>query len=287
MHKLIIDCHNLAYRAFHTTGTLDLGVVFGFMSQILTLAEDLESDRFIFCWDSKRNFRKTIMPDYKGNRAKKDEEEQRELDKALEQFKMLRTEVIPNLGFVNNFVQPGYEADDLISHIVHRFPDNYVIVSGDEDLYQLLFEDIFTETKIYQPIKKNLVTIKSFVTKYGIDPTRWSKVKALAGCSSDNVKGIVGVGEKKAIQYLTGQMKKGTIFDRIEEEKDEVIKKNFPIVDLPFGGDRPINIKHIYDESLLINKFLEVFTRLEFGSFLKDDKFDKWVEMLNLEDAPF
>ena len=195
MHKLVIDCNNLAYRAFYTTGVLDLGIVYGFMNQILTLAKDLKSSRFIFCWDSKKNFRKDIMPTYKGNRQEKDEQTKKELEKAFDQFKMLRTEVLPNLGFANVFVQPGYEADDLIAHVVQRFPDKYIIVSGDEDLYQLLGEDRFISTMIYQPIKKNLVTTKSFYEKYGIDPVAWSTVKALAGCTSDNVEGIKGVGK--------------------------------------------------------------------------------------------
>ena len=44
--------------------------------------------------------------------------------------------------------------------------------------------------------------------KYRIKPFEWHKVKAIAGCSSDNVKGVAGVGEITAIKYLKGELKK-------------------------------------------------------------------------------
>ena len=144
MSKIIIDCHNICYRAFHTTGYLDLGIVYGFLKALLDFAKTLESSQFIFCWDSRKSFRKELEPTYK-LRPPKTEEEQEELEEALEQFTQLRKEVLPNLGFRNIFLQPGYEADDLIAHIVQRFPGDYTIVSGDEDLYQLL-----NQSKLYK-----------------------------------------------------------------------------------------------------------------------------------------
>jgi 5'-3' exonuclease len=62
-------------------------------------------------------------------------------------------------------------------------------------------------------------------------------VKTLAGCAGDNVKGIYGVGEKRAIQYLKGHMKKGSKFYRlIEKNRMAMIKRNRPLVNLPYKG---------------------------------------------------
>jgi DNA polymerase I len=277
MPKIVVDCNNMAYRAFYTTGVLDLGIVFGFLATILDLSETLESNQFIFCWDSNHSYRKEVYPKYK-TRPDKTEEEQIKLEEAKIQFKMLRKEVLPELGFTNVFVCPGYEADDLMAFVVKQFPDEYVIVSGDEDLYQVLSEDV----SIYQPIPKKLVTKESFESDYGISSSEWSKVKSLAGCTSDTVTGIQGVGEKTAIKYLTGNLTKGKVFDRIEEQKDGMVSTNLPIVSLPYKGDRPISISGINIDKLYRSDFMSSFTHLEMRSFLKDNSFDEWVEALDL-----
>ena len=67
---LLIDCHSIAYAVFHAMGELDYhgrrtGVIYGFFNQILLLAKKFETNRFIFCWDSKKSVRKLIYPNYK------------------------------------------------------------------------------------------------------------------------------------------------------------------------------------------------------------------------------
>jgi len=44
---------------------------------------------------------------------------------------------LPQMGFRNVYHQTGYEADDLIAWCVARFPDEYIIVSKDNDLFIL------------------------------------------------------------------------------------------------------------------------------------------------------
>ena len=278
---LIIDCNNMAYRALHTTGTLDNGIVYGFLKQILTFAREFKSNRFIFCWDSKMSYRKDVEPTYK-LRPPKSEEQIEELTEAFAQFKQLRREILPSLGFKNIFCQPKYEADDLIAHVVQRFPADYIIISGDEDLYQLLTTHKKYEVKIYQPIKKRIVTYDDFVQEYKITPSEWAKVKALGGCSSDHVIGIEGVGEKTAIKYLRNELNPGKVYDRIEDQKKEMTRRNYPLVCLPFAGDRPINITEIKYEELMVGDFMDTFQRLEFISLLSEEAFSDWEEAFQL-----
>ena len=282
MDLMIVDSNNLAYRAYFTTGVLSNGIVFGFLKQILYLAKTLKSNKFIFCWDSKSSYRREVDPEYKGNRKPLDPNDQTAIDlqEARKQFALLRKEVLPSLGFKNNFVQRGYEADDLIAHVVNRFPDNYIIVSGDEDLYQLLLKTKLYETKIYQPIKKKFITYGSFAQEYGITADRWAEVKALAGCASDNVKGVIGVGEKTAIKYLNNNLK-GKALESINNSK-EIISQSRYLVTLPFPGDRPIYIKGIEYEELMIGDFMDTFTRFGMKSFTYDDSFEEWEEAFKL-----
>jgi DNA polymerase I len=279
--RLVIDCNNLCYRALHTVGGLDNGIVFGFMSQMLTLTRQLKSSQIVFCWDSRKSYRKEQVSNYK-EKPPRAETEQQELEEAFLQFVKLRKEVLPALGFKNVLMQTGYEADDLMAHVVQRFPGNYIIVSGDEDLYQLLYEDRFISTKIYQPIKKKLVTTNGFFKKYGIMPDKWSEVKALAGCSSDHVIGIEGVGEITAIKFLKDKLNSGKILERIEEQKQEMMDRNFSLVHLPFSGDRPINTTELYEDTLYSLDFLDTFDRFDLKSFLSEKTFEKWEESFDL-----
>lgn len=274
MKKIIVDANNIAHRAKHVNGALDDGITFGFLNQILTLAKVLDCSNFIFCWDSRHSYRKVHYPEYKANRVKIDLTDE-DFD-AFRQFKDLRTKVLPELGFKNVFMQTGYEADDVLSFIVKKFPDDYTIVSSDEDMYQLL-----EWADIYSPTKKETLDAKWFNIKYGILPSQWPVIKAYAGCSTDNVKGIAGVGEKTAINYLNGQLKKGKKFEAIINGHD-IYKTNLPLVTLPYTrGARPISLA-LQDEDLFEMPFIDTFTKLGFNSFLSDKKMDTWIERLNL-----
>ena len=69
-------------------------------------------------------------------------------------------------------------------------------------------------------------------------------MKAISGCSSDNITGIKGVGEKTAIKYLLGELKETTkTYKAIEEQKEELWKKNGKLTKLPLEGTKVFEIK--------------------------------------------
>ena len=281
MTTLIIDCNNIAYSSFHTFGELSFeekktGVIFGFLQRVLFLAKKFETNKFIFTWDTKKNYRKIIYPEYKQNR-RKDLTEQEKIDYALafKQFDELRLKVLPGLGFGNIFWQNGYEADDLIAYIVlekrKEYKGPFYIVSTDKDLYQLL-----NVCDIYNQRTKKIITKKTFTKLYDISPSIWFEVKSMMGDSGDNIIGIEGVGEKKAIQYVKGTLPKGKILSRIEESKD-LIKRNVKLIDIPYRGVKPIRI-NFKEDSFGKEKFIDVFMDFGFESFLKKKELDSWVK---------
>ena len=217
--KILIDSNALAHKAKHTLGeltteTMKVGIIFGFLGQLYKLANDYSTNDIIFTWDSNKSHREKLFPAYKENRRTVKEEktpEEKEEDKlTYHQFDLLHDEVLPMLGAVNNYKISGYEGDDLIASVVYANPnDDFVIATGDEDMYQLLGDGVsIRKCSIDNKGKKKyyLYTEELFTKEFGIDPLDWIEVKALAGCKSDEVPGIKGIGEKTAIQYLKKEL---------------------------------------------------------------------------------
>ncbi len=237
---LIIDCNYLCHRARFTTGPLSYkgqatGVVFGFLNQLFTIGKETIPKNIVFTWDSRQSKRKRILSEYKGNRKKQDDDSEEDLEATFQQFHMLRKELLPNLGFSNNWMQVGYEADDLIAEICFTCPEEQIVIaSSDDDLLQLLTDQV----SIYNLGRKEYYTEEKFVEEYEIKPSQWVEVKKIAGCSSDNVPGIPGVGEKTAIKYLKGELKSNTkTFQKIQQGTN-VISRNEKLVKLPFQGTK-------------------------------------------------
>lgn len=279
---ILIDSNNLAWIAHHSTGELSLeekrvGVIYGFLRFLFQYAKLFESNKFIFCFDSKASKRKKIYPQYKYKRSKDLTKEQiRDKLFCYKQITELRLNILPQLGFKNIYIKSGYEADDLIACFAPCVKN--IIVSSDEDLYQLLYATEF----IYKPKSKKKYDYVKFIEQYSIEPDKWAQVKAIAGCSSDNVEGIQGVGEKKAIKYLNKELVKGKIYDRIIDGED-TINRNMRLVFLPFKELSPHILKPIRYDRLTAKKFMNVFDSLRFNSFIKKDIFNKWVERFNLK----
>lgn len=247
MNYLLIDCPNLCYRAYHTTGSLDQGTLFGFLRELDYLRRHYRDYHFIFFWDSRHTIRKDVFPDYKKSQVEKwqklSDVERASYEGIRTQMDLLRREILWDLGYNNVRWQRGFEADDLIAAYTQQARDSTrttdLIVSGDHDYYQCLSNRV----SMLKPKGHVLYTAKDFNKEYGIEPERWYCVKALAGCLSDDVPGVDGVGVVTAIKYLTGKLKAGSIIcDRIEASKD-VFNRNLKLVKLPLLGVKPFALK--------------------------------------------
>ena len=237
MTVLLLDCNYLCWRAFHSTGkNLDRGTTFGFLSTLQKLRDQFQPDRIAFCFDGDGpSKRKEIYPDYKGNRKPNDNAGDRLM--VHQEIKELRDKHLKDLGWRNIFHGPGLEADDVIASICKRETDGgMVIVSADKDLYQLLDDD---RVLMWEPSRKRLLDAKLFRDEWGIDPARWVNVKAIAGCSSDNIPGVVGIGEKTAAAFLNKRVphskRMETTSHKIRQNY-ELGKFNLRLVGLPYEG---------------------------------------------------
>lgn len=274
---LVVDANAICYSAYYSCGRLSYdkqktGIIYGFFWQIQHICRSQRITRLAFCWDSRQSHRKRIFPAYKSNRNKKDAD----LLACRSQFHELRKEIIPALGFANNFHFIGYEADDLIASLCN-FPgpdpgQEYVIASNDQDLYQLLSDRIH----MYRLSKKLLYTAKDFAQQYGIAPQLWPEVKALAGCRSDTVPGIPGIGECRALAYLKESAhEKNVIIDTPVGRA--ILERNRKLVNLPFQGTP----KMVLDWQRLPSyaEWLSLCEKYGFLSFLRNS--DIWESIFS------
>ncbi len=240
---LILDSDYLCHRAFYSTGELAFqgegtGVIYGYLREVLSLQERFRTNNMVFCWDFGLSLRKEVYPAYKMNRQSVclDPVDVKRRNDMRKQMADLRETYLNDIGFRNVFAQDGYEADDLAASVVMNLPsgDRAIVVSSDQDLYQLLNHKV----SIWNPHKKALIDEKSFESFYNIQPSRWYLVKAMAGCTSDNVKGIPGIGEHKAAQFLQGKLKRDSKTHQKILDGESIWQKNLPIVRLPFPGTR-------------------------------------------------
>jgi 5'-3' exonuclease len=159
-------------------------------------------DHVAVCCDSRKSWRREMAPTYKANRPPSQEPMLHQLRLAQEQ--------LAKDGFPVWQVE-GMEADDIIASAVEQAEKiqthlNVTIASSDKDLTQLV---------------KPGVSVKSLRTgdvmgpaevkaKFGVLPEQMKDWLCLVGDSSDNIKGVPGVGPKRATDLLVTH---GTLFD--------------------------------------------------------------------------
>lgn len=245
---LLLDVNSLGHRALHSTGELQYGdeatgVMFGVLRTTFELQDHFQAFSLVPCFDHGKGLREIKYPFYKETRRKRKltDDQQEMYESMRHQLKRLRTDTFPRLGCRNILWQDGYEADDLIAAACHALPDDdsAVIVSGDQDFYQLLTSNV----SVYHPTPRTLVTRKAFRKEWGLGPARWVDIKALAGCSTDDIPGVEGVAEKTAAKFLRGEKVNKGVPERIGEfitSPDH--KRNLDLIWLPYPGVKTVKL---------------------------------------------
>lgn len=290
---ILIDSPYLCYRSFYAPGVREMGgnyVLGGFLSELLTVfsgevrsttgyepRQFLTTDglfvptqddfRMVFCWDSKKSLRRNEFPEYKQHRhTETTEEEHLEKDEFYRQMNLLRTHVLPSIGFNNNIVQSGLESDDMIAMLVEQSltTDSVRIVSSDKDLWQVIGPNCIWK----DPWNKKSMTPSLLKRTLGITPEQWHQVIALAGCKSDGVPGVPGVGPKGAVAYLLGQLKEGAKKQAIESaEGKAVYRRNLRLVFLPHKATKPVELKK---DEVSFKKLKSVLLEYEMPGLLRN-----------------
>lgn len=266
---LLIDVSNLAHRSIHVMRDLEYGgegtgAVYGVLRTSMDLCDLFGTARIAFCFDGGCDARTKIFPDYKADRRRKRSEmgeEEIETRRSLRrQIYRLRTQYLPDAGFRNVLMADGYEADDVIASIClsafegSKTPkDEFIIVSSDRDMYQLLGP----HTSLWTPHGR-MVTEQSLREEYGIGPGAWAHVKAIAG-SKDGIPGVSGVGNRTAAKFLAGGLKESTkTFQKIVQAT-ELINRNLELTRLPARGCPRFDLE---EDEIKEKDWLDVLSKL-------------------------
>lgn len=233
-------CYQIGHSLHAKQLPLRNAIVYGFLDRVLGIAEIYETNRVVFLFDSHSSVRRKQFPEYKAARkVAMTESAKRIRDQVHKQSAFLRETMLPSMGFRNVFMQEGLEADDLIAKICEQDQLSLlIIVSQDEDLYQCLSPNV----RIFKPRTNKEYTYKRYKSEWGLDAFEWADIKAIAGCKSDNIPGIEGVGEKTAAKYMRNERISEILKDRIEKS-DDLVARNFDLVCLPHSATAPIKIE--------------------------------------------
>lgn len=97
----------------------------------------------------------------------------------------------------------GYEADDIIGSIAHKYENNghqIVIISSDKDLCQFVRDG---HVHIFDAMKQKFMKEQDVLEKFSVPVHQVRDYLAIVGDSSDNIPGISGFGPKKAQDLLS------------------------------------------------------------------------------------
>ncbi|MBY0356678.1 MAG: DNA polymerase I [Candidatus Obscuribacterales bacterium] len=222
----LVDGSSLAFRSFFalfTTGMRNsqgtpTWAIYGFFSSLFDLIEKRSPHSLAVCFDrAEPTFRHEEFVDYKANRDEMP-------DDLAVQWPLIK-EGIEALS-IPVYELAGYEADDLIgtaAKMARTRQLNTVILTGDQDAFQLLDEHI----QVLMPTKEGLKTYgrQEVFDKLGIWPEQVIDYKGLCGDTSDNIPGVRGIGPKTAAQLLTQFGNLDAIYERTNEIKSASVRQ--------------------------------------------------------------
>ncbi|GAA9874671.1 DNA polymerase I [Helicobacter pylori] len=194
----LIDTFAYLFRSYYMSAknkplTNDKGFPTGLLTGLVGMVKKFYKDRknmpfIVFALESQtKTKRAEKLGEYKQNRKDAPKEMFLQIPIALEWLQ--------KMGFTCVEVS-GFEADDVIASLATLSPYKTRIYSKDKDFNQLLSD------KIALFDGKTEFLVKDCVKKYGILPSQFTDYQGIVGDSSDNYKGVKGIGSKNAKELL-------------------------------------------------------------------------------------
>lgn len=281
---ILVDGNSLMYRAYFGMAAMGnvkpngkgiyTNAVYAFARMINHLI-DSEYDNILVAFDKgKHTFRHDIMSSYKAGRSPMPDEMRMQIAHIKEYLRIMN---------IAQYEVDLYEADDIIGTLSKMGLDrgyHVDIYSSDKDLLQLI-----SDNSIVHLTKKGMTDLEDFTKEhffevYGIDVSKFIDLKAIMGDKSDNLAGIVGIGQVGAIKLLKEYNNlediiehvdniKGANQNKIKQYKDDalVTKKMVTILrDAPICVTLDDTVKKEPD----LKALKEFYEYLELHSLLKE-----------------
>lgn len=219
---VLLDSHAILHRAYHALPDFaspsgePTGALYGVVAMLLKIIEDFKPDYIAACFDlPEPTYRHEAFADYKGTRSKTDDALVAQINRSRDIFAAFGIPI---------YEHPGFEADDMLGTIAYqtRADTNLrvIIASGDMDTMQCVDKKRVQVYTLKKGIKDTILYDEDAVKeRFGFPPKLVPDYKGLRGDTSDNIPGIVGIGEKTATDLI---IKFGSIDDIYKKlKKDE------------------------------------------------------------------
>jgi DNA polymerase-1 len=275
----VLDGSAFLYRSYYALPSLktedgvETGAFYGFVRAIFSILKAKKPEYFAIAFDLPApTVRDKIYKEYKATRKETPNE-------LVSQIPLIKQAI--NLLGIRLLEKEGLEADDIIAYIAHKSKEwnkNLTIYTPDKDLMQLV-ED--KKIIVINPITNKVFDEEAVIEKFGVPPSRLADYLALIGDSVDNIKGIKGVGPKKAVELLE---KYGSIenilnnWDEIQKTFKEASKEDLELAYklIKLNTEEILNMINIHLEDLKISynidiqKVEEFFMAFNMKSLIKD-----------------
>lgn len=198
---MIVDSLNLAFRYKHAKST---AFVEDYIRVVDSLKRSYKAGKVIItCDQGSSSYRKALYPEYKANRQEKfkdqTEAERKEFEEFFEEF----NRAVLQIGTIYPVLRfDKVEADDIAAYIVGQ-SKNYPItdiwlISSDKDWDLLVNEHVSR----FSYVTRKETRFDNWNTHYDCSPEDYISIKCLMGDSGDNVKGVEGIGPKRAVDLV-------------------------------------------------------------------------------------
>lgn len=282
---ILVDGNNLLFRSYYATAYngnfmknskgFPTNGLFGFTNMINKILEEEKPTHIIVAFDKGKTFRHEKYKDYKAGRIEMP-------DELKLQFPVAK-ELLTKMGITYYEIE-NYEADDIIGTLAKFCEEDPeytgTIISSDKDLLQLITKTV--NIKLLKSKDYIRYTEESFKSDWGIDPINIIDLKALMGDSSDNIKGVKGIGEKGALKLLHEYKTLDGIYENIDNIKGATKEKlidgkedayeSYELATIYKEVPMEINIEDLEYKTPNIEELNKMYEELEFYSFLKKTK---------------
>ena len=293
MEKVVlIDGNNLIFRSYYATAYrgelltnskgLPTNAIYAYVQMLLKIIAEEKPTHIMVAFDKGKTFRHESYDDYKGGRN----ETPNDLKVQIPYAKQITRAMGITVEEIEN-----YEADDIIGTYSKKIEKEVLVVSSDRDLLQLISPNV--KMKLLKMKDFIYYDEKKFYEDYGIKPIEIIDLKALMGDSSDNIKGVTGIGEKTALKlikeyhtldnlYNNIDSIKGKIKDNLINDKESAYK-SLELATIYLSVPIEVNLEKIVFKGSNEEELNSLLKELEFTSLFSKMKLKKEEEKLNIE----
>ena len=203
---LLVDGYNMAFRAFYgmpeltRTDGFPTGALHGWVKTMWRLQDQEKPDAMVVFFDlGGSQDRLALHPEYKAQRKETPEP----LEKQIPVIKNLTRA----MGLVGVELD-GVESDDLLAaqaRMLANAGHDVLIVSADKDFAQCVdgrIRILLPPPTANPKLGWRVLDPAGVVEKFGVAPAQIAEYLALIGDTSDNIRGINGVGPKTAVKWF-------------------------------------------------------------------------------------